>query len=150
MVALMTELLHLSGTEKVLEIGTGCGYQTAILAELCKFVYSIERIAELASRAKALLAEFGYTNVFIKNADGTLGWEEAAPFDRIIITAAAADIPKPLWEQLAQGGSMVYPKGNFLQQELMVASKLNNAVELERVCGCTFVPLIGKYGLKNG
>lgn len=148
-VALMTGLLRLTGTEKVLEIGTGSGYQTAILATLARSVFSIERIPELADRATALLDALGYSNIRIRNADGTLGWPEEAPFDRIIITAAAPDIPKPLIDQLKEGGTLVYPQGEFFGQELIVAVKEKGTIIPERICGCVFVPLIGKYGLKN-
>ncbi|MBP6920805.1 MAG: protein-L-isoaspartate(D-aspartate) O-methyltransferase [Candidatus Omnitrophica bacterium] len=149
-VALMTETLALTGAEKVLEIGTGSGYQTAILAELAQSIYSIERIPELADNARNLLDALGYRNIHIKNADGTLGWPQEAPFDRIIITAAAPEIPGPLVDQLAEGGRLVYPQGQYFQQELTVAHKEKNAIRIERMCGCAFVPLIGKYGLKNG
>lgn len=148
-VALMTELLELAGNEKVLEIGTGSGYQTAIVAKLAGSVFSIERIPELANRAYNLLTELGYGNIHIRNADGSVGWEEEAPFDRIIITAAAPDIPAPLAGQLAEGGILVYPQGQFFQQEMTVAKKINGKIESDRICSCVFVPLIGKYGLKN-
>jgi len=149
-VALMTETLALTGAEKVLEIGTGSGYQTAILAELAQSIYSIERIPELADNARNLLDALGYRNIHIKNADGTLGWPQESPFDRIIITAAAPEIPGPLVDQLAEGGRLVYPQGQYFQQELTVAHKEKNVIRIERICGCAFGPLIGKYGLKNG
>jgi protein-L-isoaspartate(D-aspartate) O-methyltransferase len=149
-VALMTEALQLIGKEKVLEIGTGSGYQTAILAKLAQSVYSIERLPELAQQAKIVVGRMGYTNIQIKIGDGSLGWEEEAPFDRIIITAAAPDMPGPLAEQLREGGRMVYPRGDLFHQALTLAVKENGVLKTEVLCGCVFVPLIGKYGIKNG
>ncbi|MCU0651263.1 MAG: protein-L-isoaspartate(D-aspartate) O-methyltransferase [Candidatus Omnitrophica bacterium] len=147
-VALMTEALQLVGKEKVLEIGTGSGYQTAILAQLAREVYSIERLPELAESAHKLLHSLKIANVRIKTGDGTLGYEEEAPFDRIIITAAAPEVPQTLVEQLREGGRIVYPRGELFGQE--VAQKENGELKAERLCGCVFVPLIGKYGIKNG
>jgi protein-L-isoaspartate(D-aspartate) O-methyltransferase len=147
-VALMTECLNLTGDEKVLEIGTGSGYQTAILAELSKEVHSIERFGTLAKRAQELLKELGYTNIKIKIGDGSLGWPEEAPFDRIIITAAAARVPLPLTEQLKEGGKLILPMGESFSQVLTLYEKKNNKLESTPICGCVFVPLVGKYGLK--
>ncbi|MDD5236574.1 MAG: protein-L-isoaspartate(D-aspartate) O-methyltransferase [Candidatus Omnitrophica bacterium] len=144
-VALMTQLLRLTGKEKVLEIGTGSGYQTAALAELAREVYSIERFEDLAVNAKNILAKLGYTNIKIKTGDGTLGWAEQAPFDRIIVTAAAGAIPKTLLEQLKDPGLLVIPLGETFSQVLTVAHKSNNKIDLERICGCVFVPLVGKH-----
>jgi len=144
-VALMTESLNLSGKEKVLEIGTGSGYQAAILAELAAEVYSIERIQELGEKAGKLLEELGYQNIKIKIADGTLGWPEAAPFDRVIITAASSAIPHLLIEQLKENGSIIAPLGVSFGQVLTLAKKKGSALEYREICGCTFVPLIGKY-----
>lgn len=144
-VALMTQLLSLTGKEKVLEIGTGSGYQTAILAELSNKVYSIERFEKLASKAKASLDNLGYTNINIKTGDGTMGWPEEAPFDRIIVTAASKKIPQPLIEQLKDGGLLVIPLGEFFSQILTVACKNKGEITLEKICGCVFVPLVGKY-----
>jgi protein-L-isoaspartate(D-aspartate) O-methyltransferase len=149
-VALMTEALQLIGKEKVLEIGTGSGYQTAILAALAQSVYSIERLPELALRSRTVIDSMGYTNICVKTGDGSLGWEEEAPFDRIIITAATPDIPAPLVGQLREGGRMVYPQGQLFQQALTLAVKENGILITEVLCGCVFVPLIGKYGMKNG
>ncbi len=146
-VALMTECLDLSGTEKVLEIGTGSGYQTAILAQLSKEVYSIERFEALAKKAKLLLDELGYKNIKIKIGDGTLGWEEEAPFDKIIITAATHKAPSPLTEQLKEGGKLILPLGEMLSQVLTLVEKKNNELYLQEICPCVFVPLVGKYGL---
>jgi len=148
-VALMTECLDLTGQEKVLEIGTGSGYQAAILAELSKEVYSIERFAGLAEKAQETLSGLGYTNIRIKTDDGTLGWKEFALFDRIIITAAAPRIPLPLAEQLTEGGKLVLPLGEMFSQVLTVVEKKNNNLDSTSVCGCVFVPLVGKYGHKE-
>jgi protein-L-isoaspartate(D-aspartate) O-methyltransferase len=150
-VALMTECLDLSGSETVLEIGTGSGYQTAILAELAKEVYSIERFKSLASQAESLLKESGYNNIKLKLSDGTLGWPEIGQFERIIITAASPRVPLPLTEQLKEGGKMVLPLGESFSQVLTVVEKKDNKLEYKEICGCVFVPLIGKYGWnKNG
>jgi protein-L-isoaspartate(D-aspartate) O-methyltransferase len=146
MVALMTECLSLKGDEKVLEIGTGSGYQTAILAELAKEVYSIERIESLKTKAEKILNELGYTNIKIKLGDGTLGWEEESPFDRIIVTAANRDIPPPLLEQLNDKGIMVIPLGDRFSQILTKIEKKGSQIIHQDICGCVFVPLIGKYG----
>lgn len=145
-VAAMTELLELKGDEKVLEIGTGSGYQTAILAELAGKVYTVERIPQLLERAKQVLSSLGYTNIHFKLTDGTLGWPENAPFDRIIVTAAAPDLPQPLIDQLAEGGIMVIPVGSRYLQTLKVVVKTGNKLRVKRVMECTFVPLIGEYG----
>ncbi len=145
-VALMTQLLCLEGEEKVLEIGTGSGYQTAILAELSRKVYTIERFATLASNATDVLAKLGYTNIEIMVGDGTLGWRQQAPFDRIIVTAANPTIPPPLVEQLREGGIIVIPLGEAFAQELTVGFKKKEGLELKSICGCVFVPLVGKYG----
>jgi len=148
-VALMTECLNLTGQEKVLEIGTGSGYQTAILAELSKEVYSIERISSLAKKAEDTLAALGYTNIKIKVDDGTLGWQEFAPFDRIIITAASPRIPLPLTEQLKENGKLILPLGESFSQVLTIVEKKKDKLESIEVCGCVFVPLVGKYGWKG-
>jgi len=146
-VALMTESLCLSGTEKVLEIGTGSGYQTAILAEIVKEVYSIERIPALAEGAERLLKELGYLNISIISTDGTLGWDEKAPFDRIIITAASPQIPEPLLKQLKDNGKLILPLGTTFSQILTLVEKKKESISTSQICGCTFVPLIGKYGV---
>jgi len=145
-VALMTEYLALTGQEKVLEIGTGSGYQAAILAELAKEVYTIERFSNLAEKARSVFKELGYTNVKVKVEDGTLGWQEEAPFDRIIITAASPRIPLPLSEQLKENGRLVLPLGDGFAQVLTLAEKKKEKLELSQICGCVFVPLVGKYG----
>jgi protein-L-isoaspartate(D-aspartate) O-methyltransferase len=145
-VALMTECLELGREEKVLEIGTGSGYQAAILAELAKEVYCIERFESLAKRADNLLKELGYQNIKVKVGDGTLGWEEFVPFDRIIITAASPRIPLPLIEQLKESGKLILPLGESFSQVLTVVEKKGGKLNSIEVCGCVFVPLIGKYG----
>jgi protein-L-isoaspartate(D-aspartate) O-methyltransferase len=142
-VALMTELLELKGNERVLEIGTGSGYQAAILAELAKEVYTIEIIEPLASRAREKLSELGYQNVKVKAGDGYLGWPEAAPFDAIIVTAAPDHIPKPLIELLKEGGRMVVPVGTYTQ-ELKKIVKRSGKMETINVIPVLFVPMTGE------
>jgi protein-L-isoaspartate(D-aspartate) O-methyltransferase len=146
-VALMTELLELKGNEKVLEIGTGSGYQAAILAELAKEVYTIEIIEPLATRAREKLSELGYQNVTVKAGDGYLGWPEAAPFDAIIVTAAPDHIPKPLIEQLKEGGRMVLPVGTHTQ-ELKKIVKRSGKMETIDIIPVLFVPMTGE-GVKQ-
>ncbi len=147
MVAIMTELLELKGDEKVLEIGTGSGYQTAVLAELAKEVYSIERIEQLAESAKNILNSLFYKNINIKTGDGTLGWEEKSPFDRILITAGTPQIPQPLIEQLSdENGIIVAPVGDRFSQVLLKVIKSKGKLEKETHTPCVFVPLIGKHG----
>ncbi len=148
MVALMTEALLLTGKEKVLEIGTGSGYQTAILAELSEKVFSVERIRPLAIRARKLLYELGYFNVEIKIFDGTFGWMEESPFDVILVTAGSPDIPQPLIDQLTPGGRLVIPVGDALAQDLFRMTKTETGVKKEDLGGCRFVKLIGQYGWK--
>jgi protein-L-isoaspartate(D-aspartate) O-methyltransferase len=149
MVALMTEALLLTGKEKVLEIGTGSGYQTAILAELSEKVFSIERIRPLAIRARKLLYELGYFNVEIKIFDGTFGWMEESPFDAILVTAGSPDIPQPLIDQLTTGGRLVIPVGDAFVQDLFRVIKTDEGVKKEDLGGCRFVKLIGKYGWES-
>lgn len=150
MVALMTELLRLKGDEKVLEIGTGSGYQTAILAELSNRVFTIERNHKLSQQARRVLESLGYTNVLTRVGDGTIGWTEFAPYDRIIVTAGAPDVPVSLIKQLAEGGIMVVPTGDRIQQDLKVVTKTDSGVKIKSGGGCVFVPLIGKEGWSNG
>ena len=145
-VALMTQALRLTGAEKTLEIGTGSGYQTAILAELSKTVYSVERIHVLVEHAETLLRELGYQNVFCKAFDGTLGWPEEAPFDAIMVTAAGPRVPPPLIDQLAEGGRLVIPVGNRSDQDLIRLTKRDGQVDQENLGGCRFVDLIGVHG----
>jgi protein-L-isoaspartate(D-aspartate) O-methyltransferase len=146
MVALMTEALLLTGREKILEIGTGSGYQTAVLAELSEKVFSVERIRPLAIRARKLLYELGYFNVEIKIFDGTFGWMEESPFDAILVTAGSPDIPETLTNQLAMGGKLVIPVGDAFVQDLFRVTKTEEGVKREDLGGCRFVKLIGKYG----
>ncbi|HMK48422.1 MAG TPA: protein-L-isoaspartate(D-aspartate) O-methyltransferase [Thermodesulfovibrionales bacterium] len=148
MVAVMTELLELNGDEKVLEIGTGSGYQAAILAELAKDVYTVERVAELAEAAGKRLHSLRYDNIRITVTDGTLGWPEKSPFDRIIFTAGAPRMPQPLIEQLADGGIILGPVGDRTSQELLKVRKTKGGLKEEYHTPCVFVPLIGDYGWK--
>ncbi|MBW2980392.1 protein-L-isoaspartate(D-aspartate) O-methyltransferase [Candidatus Woesearchaeota archaeon] len=144
-VALMTESLELKADDKVLEIGTGSGYQAAVLAEIVDDVYSIEIIKELAERAEQTLESQGYRNVRVKNADGYFGWEEHAPFDAIIITAAADHIAPPLIEQLADGGRLIIPLGSVrYHQTLTLAKKHGNNLETEYITSVRFVPMTGE------
>ncbi len=146
MVALMTELIEPNEKMTVLEIGTGSGYQTAILAETCKKVFSIERHEELAAQAKNTLKKLGYQNVFIKTDDGTIGWNEKSPFDAIIVTAGAPEVPDILIEQLQDNGSMVIPVGSQHRQNLELVQKKGESYIKKIICGCIFVPLIGSGG----
>ena len=143
-VALMTESLELKGHEKVLEIGTGSGYQSAILAELADLVYSVERIAELAESARLLLAELGYSNIVIGPAGELLGWPAHAPYEAIIVTAAAPEIPLDLLDQLKEGGRLVIPVGSRWEQELLRVTHRKSGNIVEKLGGCRFVPLIGR------
>ena len=148
-VALMTEAMELTASDKVLEIGTGSGYQTAILAELADHVFSIDRVAPLANAARKLLESLNYFNVAIRVGDGTYGWREEAPFNAIIVTAGAPDVPKTLVEQLAIGGRLVIPVGSRHSQDLIKLTRLSediNDVKKEDLGGCRFVDLIGEYG----
>lgn len=146
MVALMTEALELTGREKVLELGTGSGYQTAILAECAAKVFSIERIRSLAIKARKLLLDLGYFNIEVKFSDGTYGWPEEGPFDAMIVTAGAPDIPQPLIDQLKPGGRLAIPVGDAYVQELVRITKTEEGVKREDLGGCRFVKLIGKHG----
>jgi len=147
MVALMTQLLELKGAERVLEIGTGSGYQTAVLAELAAAVYSIDRIDSLVQAARARLARFGYDDrVQLHSADGVNGWPDAAPFDAIIVTAAVQEIPRPLLSQLADGGRLVLPLGEADLQGLARIRKQADGLQLDYFGECRFVKLIGQYG----
>ena len=147
MVGMMSELLHLWGDERVLEIGTGSGYQTAILAELSKHVVSVERHEPLANRARELLEHLGYSNVEIHTGDGTLGFAAAAPYDRVLVTAGAPCIPQPLVDQLAPNGRMVIPVGTADMQTLKILYKdAAGKVIIDDYGECLFVPLIGSHG----
>jgi protein-L-isoaspartate(D-aspartate) O-methyltransferase len=147
MVALMTELLHLTGDEKVLEIGTGSGYQAAILATIANRVYTVERIRPLALRARKALDSLGLLNINIKIGDGTDGWETEAPFNAILVTAGAPDIPETLLSQLSIGGRLVIPVGDQFEQTLVKVTKNDDgSVCHETSVACRFVKLIGKHG----
>lgn len=149
MVAIMTELLELKGNEKALEVGTGSGYQAAILAELAKEIYTIERFAALAKRAEERFNSLGYNNIHIRVGDGTIGWSEEAPFDRVIITAGTPKIPDPLIEQLSDGGIIIAPVGERFSQQLLKVKKLKDELLEQYHTPCVFVPLIGAYGWKE-
>ena len=148
-VALMTEALELEGSENALEIGTGSGYQTAILAELSSRVYTIERIKSLLVKARKLLAKLNYNNILFKAFDGTLGWKDYAPFDAIMVTAGAPNVPEPLKEQLADNGRMIIPVGDRYTQELIKITRKGESFEQESLGGCRFVNLIGVHGWKE-
>jgi len=148
-VALMTELLELAGDERVLEIGTGSGYQAAVLAELCQKVFTVERVKVLADKARATLDRLGYRNVAMKVFDGTYGWREMAPFDAIIVTAAAPEVPETLVEQLKDGGRLVIPVGDRYSQELVKIVKTESGITRRTDIPCVFVPLIGNHGWKE-
>lgn len=142
-VALMTELLELDKDSKVLEIGTGSGYQAAILAEICDSVSSIEIICELAERADSTLVALGYKNIEVKCADGYRGWPEKAPFDGIVVTAAPDDVPQPLIDQLAEGGRLVIPVGTY-HQDLKLIRKIKGEIKTMNVIPVRFVPMTGE------
>jgi protein-L-isoaspartate(D-aspartate) O-methyltransferase len=145
MVALMSEELRLSGTERVLEVGTGSGYQTAILAELAAEVYSVELVCELIERTEKLLDELGYTNIRYRCGDGSLGWNDHAPYDRILVAAAADAVPRPLTSQLADNGILVIPVGDSRHyQTLSIVRRRGRHIETRRSIGCRFVPLVRK------
>ena len=150
MVAIMTEILELRGSERVLEIGTGSGYQTAILAELAFKVCSIERIKTLAMRARATLESLQYQNAVVKVIDGTYGWKDESPFDAIMVTAGAPEIPQPLLEQLKEGGRMAIPIGDQKMQVLHKVVKTPTGITDMQLTGCVFVPLIGRYAWVQG
>lgn len=144
--AAMTAALHLGPGDRVLEIGTGCGYQAAVLSRLAKEVFTIERRPELASAASEKLAQWGYRNVHVHCGDGTLGLPEFAPFDAILVAAAAPAIPKPLLSQLAKGGRMIIPIGDTQHQELRLVEKHGDIFSTKMLEGCRFVPLLGYHG----
>ena len=145
-VALMTETLELTGSEKVLELGTGSGYQAAILAELAAQVFTIERLPSLARAAEHILKDLGYTNVQVRVSDGTLGWVEEAPFEGILVTAGSPQVPPPLVEQLAMGGRLVIPVGDSYTQTLTRVRRTPEGLKHEYLGGCRFVKLIGRHG----
>ncbi len=143
-VALMTEALELKGNEKVLELGAGSGYQTAILAQLAKRIITVERVPELVEAAQRVLGKLGYTNVEVHLADKKLGWETESPYDAIIVTAGAPSVPRILLDQLDIGGRLVIPVGSRWQQELMKVTKQKKRNRFENLGGCRFVSLIGE------
>src|SRR5579863_4180850 len=148
-VAAMTAALRLTGNERVLEIGTGCGYQAAILSRLAKIVFSIESRSELAATAAARLERLRYANVHVHCGDGTLGLPELAPFDAVLVAAAAPAVPEPLRAQLAEGGRLILPVGDAENQELLYLERHGNSYETHTLEACRFVPLIGYYGWKE-
>ena len=145
MVAVMTEYLRLKGHEKVLEIGTGSGYQTAILAELAEEVYTVEIVEGLAQKARRSLQELGYQNIHFRIGDGYFGWEEYAPFHAIIVTCGPDCVPQPLLDQLMEGGQLVIPVGSFYQI-LTILEKVKGEVKETESISCRFVPMTGKHG----
>jgi protein-L-isoaspartate(D-aspartate) O-methyltransferase len=148
-VGLMTEKLELKGSEKVLEIGTGSGYQSAVLAELADRVFSIERYPALGYRANSMLRSLGYDNVIIRVGDGSLGWPDDAPFDGIIVTAGTPRIPQPLIDQLARGGRLIVPVGDRSAQELILVQRAPEGIRKVNLGAVRFVNLVGKWGWKE-
>lgn len=148
-VARMIELLELQGSEKVLEIGTGTGYQAVVLSKLCAKVFSIERLHELALRAAELFRDLKIHNATVKVFDGTYGWSDQAPFDRIIVAAAAPEIPEPLVQQLSRTGKLVIPVGPEGSQRLARVTRVGTGVQIEDCGGAEFVPLVGRFGWKE-
>jgi len=146
MVALMSQSLGLRGGEKVLEVGSGSGFQTAVLKALGAEVYTVERVPELSERARRNVERTGYSDVHYRIGDGTRGWPEEAPFDRVIVTAGAPSLPVSLVEQLKEGGSMVIPVGGEEEQELLLVRREQGRVTRERICTCVFVKLWGEEG----
>ena len=149
MAARMTEALGLSGDEKVLEIGAGSGYQTALLAELCFNVFSVERIRALSRKARTLLDQLGYQNIALHVGDGTIGWSEHAPYDAILVSAGSPATPKPLLEQLGLRGRLVIPVGDEQTQSLVRVTRTRSGFKQEPLGECKFVKLFGKYGWRD-
>ncbi len=145
-VAWMTELLELKSTDRVLEVGTGCGYQAAVLAELAGEVHTLEIIPELAQQAEKTLTDFGYTKVHVHTGDGTLGWADAAPYNGILVAAAAPSAPQPLLDQLAEGGRLVVPVGGRGFQQLEIWQRTGQEFKSRTDLGVSFVPLRGEFG----
>jgi protein-L-isoaspartate(D-aspartate) O-methyltransferase len=149
-VARMTSLLEVQPTDKILEVGTGSGYQAAVLAEIARKVYSIERHMPLLMRARRNLESLGYSNVVLKHGDGTIGWAEFAPYDKIVITAAAPSFPKTLFSQLREdGGVMIFPMGEMRTQQLMRVERRGEEAMMQDTGQVSFVPLIGREGWAN-
>lgn len=149
MVAVMTQLLELKGDERVLEIGTGSGYQAAVLTRLCRWVYTIETFEKLSMKARQAIDLCGYTNITFMVGDGSRGWPSEAPFDAIMVTAGAPDIPRPLIEQLREGGNLVIPVGDRWSQTLKRVIKTSKGFDVENHTGCRFVDLTGEHGWSN-
>ena len=150
MVAVMLAALELQGRERVLEIGTGSGYQAALLGRLAQQVYTVEIIPELGQRARATLSQLGYENVEVIAANGSIGWKAAAPYDAIIVAAASPTVPPPLVAQLKEGGRLLLPVGNLWDQTLLrVRKRQGGEIQTENLGSCTFVPLIGEEGWKS-
>ena len=145
-VAFMTEILKLKSEDRVLEIGTGSGYQAAVLAEICSSVYSIEIVPQLGRRASSLLKRLGYGNIVLKTGDGYKGWKEYAPFDAIIVTCSPTHIPKPLEEQLVEGGRMIIPVGERYVQQLVYLVKKDGKLQKKDVLPVLFVPMVDEKG----
>ncbi|HPQ80748.1 MAG TPA: protein-L-isoaspartate(D-aspartate) O-methyltransferase [bacterium] len=150
MVALMTQALCLTGTERILELGTGSGYQAAILAELASEVFTIERIKELSIRARTALYRLGYSNVRLRIGDGTVGWPERGPFDGIVVTAGAPVVPECLYSQVSDGGRLIIPVGDEDIQSLEVIQIVGGEIKRKSVTACRFVKLVGKHGWREG
>jgi protein-L-isoaspartate(D-aspartate) O-methyltransferase len=150
MVAAMAEALGLEGQERVLEVGAGCGYQAAVLSRLARDVIAIEALHSLAAATRERLARLGYANVRIEEGDGSLGWPASAPYDAILVTAGAPAIPKPLVDQLAEGGRLVIPVGSAEEQKLLRIVKRNGRTSEQFLYACRFVPLLGRYGWSTG
>lgn len=145
-VAFMTDALNLKPTDKVLEIGTGSGYQAAILAEICDSVFTIEIFPKLGKKASNLFSELGYKNIYAKIGDGYKGWPEHAPFDAIIVTCSPTKIPEPLKNQLAEGGRMIIPVGSFPSQTLVLLEKRKGKIKQQKILPVRFVPMIDEDG----
>ena len=148
-VALMTESAKIEPTDRVLEIGTGSGYQAAVLSKLAQFVFTVERVASLARQAKSALDQLGVENVSVKVMDGTLGWRAQSPFDAILVTAGAPEVPEPLVEQLADGGRLVVPVGPRETQVLRIVQRRGDRTFAHELKGACFVPLIGRHGWED-
>ncbi len=147
--ARMTESLGLAGSEKVLEVGTGSGYQTALLAELCFNVFSVEKLRSLSRSARTLLDRLDYQNIALHVGDGTIGWSEHAPYDAIIVTAGAPKVPQPLLDQLFVGGRLVIPVGDEQGQTLLCVNRTRTGFKESQLGECKFVKLLGKYGWRE-
>lgn len=149
-VALMLEALQLTGTERVLEVGTGSGYQAALLGWLAQHAYTVEIIPELVQSARHVLSQLGYENVEVITANGSIGWKAGAPYDAIIVAAASPVVPHSLVEQLQEGGRLILPVGEFFSQVLLRVRKQQGKIVTENLGGCAFVPLVGEEGWKSG